>query len=77
MLGGFFYGGVGIGVGHIDGDWQDEPFYALRAGVDFALGGLDLDGYASYRFQSTGDLEGFGKKDLDALTFGALIRFGR
>jgi len=76
MLGGFIYGGAGIGIGYIDDDWQDNPFYALRAGVNLGLAGLALDVFTSYQFQSTSDLEGLGKKDLDALTFGALIRFG-
>jgi hypothetical protein len=34
---GRIYGGGGIGVGYIDGDWQKDPFYALRAGLDLPL----------------------------------------
>jgi hypothetical protein len=76
MLGDFIYGGVGIGVGHIDGDWQSNPFYALRGGVDFMLGNLDLDVFASYRFQKSKDFGDLDNDDLNSLTFGALIRFG-
>jgi hypothetical protein len=76
MIGDFIYGGAGVGIGYIDGDFQSNPFYALRAGVDFFLGGLDLDAFASYRFQKAKDLQGFGSDDLNTITFGALIRFG-
>ena len=75
LLGNFIYGGVGIGIGHFDGEWLSDPFYALRAGVDFTLGGLDLDAYALYRFLDTEVFEDFGTQDLDSITFGALIRF--
>jgi len=34
LVGGFIYGGAGVGFGYIDGEWFDDPFYALRAGVD-------------------------------------------
>lgn len=77
LLGNLIYGGVGTGIGYIDGDWQSDPFYALRAGVDFVLAGLDLDVFASYRFQKDDNLKDFASDDLDTLTFGALIRFGR
>jgi len=76
MIGNLIYGGVGIGIGHIDGDWQSNPFFALRAGVDFLASGLDLDLFASYRFQKANDLEHLGSDDLNSITFGALIRFG-
>lgn len=76
LVGNFIYGGIGTGIGYIDGDWQSEPFFALRAGVDFVLAGLDLDAFTTYRFQKDEDLKGFGSDDLDTITFGALIRFG-
>lgn len=76
LLGQFIYGGVGIGIGHFDGDWQSNPFYALRAGVNVRPGGLDLDLFASFRFQKDKHLENFGSDDLNSITFGALLRFG-
>ena len=75
LLGDFLYGGVGIGISQFDGEWWTDPFYSLRAGVDFSLGGLDLDAYALYRFHETEDFEDFGEQDLNSITFGAQIRF--
>ncbi len=75
LLGNFIYGGAGIGIGYFDGEWWNEPFYALRAGVNLALAGLDFDAYALYRFQDAEVFEGFGEQDLNSITFGALIRF--
>jgi hypothetical protein len=75
LIGSMIYGGVGIGIGYIDGDWQDNPFYALRAGVDLGLGGLGLDVFASYQFQTTKVFEEFESDDLNSITFGAIVRF--
>jgi hypothetical protein len=76
LIGDLIYGGLGTGIGYIDGEWQSEPFFALRAGVDFVLAGLDLDVFGTYRFQKEEDLKGLGSDDINAITFGALIRFG-
>ena len=76
LIGSTIYGGAGIGIGHTDGDWQTNPFYALRAGVEVPLGGMALDTYASYQFQSGAELEDLTGEDLDSLTFAALLRFG-
>ncbi len=76
LVGGLIYGGAGIGIGYTDGDWQNDPFYALRAGVNLGLAGLDLDIWASYRFQNDDDLKALTGEDLDSLTFAAMLRFG-
>ncbi|HEX5133188.1 MAG TPA: hypothetical protein VFX92_11970 [Candidatus Krumholzibacteria bacterium] len=76
LVGGLIYAGGGIGIGYIDGDWQNDPFYALRGGVDLALASFDLDLYASYRFQSDDDLKNLTGEDWDSITFAALLRFG-
>jgi hypothetical protein len=76
LLGDLFYGGLGTGIGYIDGDWQSQPFLALRAGANFVLAGLDLDAFATYRFQKDDNLKDVGSDDLDTITFGALVRFG-
>lgn len=70
FVGGFIYGGLGIGIGHINGDWQSDPFYAIRAGVKFAM----LDVFTSYRFQKWSDIDG-SSDDWDTITFGAMFKF--
>ncbi len=75
LIGGLIYGGAGIGIGYWDGDWQDNPFYALRAGVDLGLGPVTLDAFASYRFQTSKVFEDIDEDDLNSITFGAIVRF--
>ena len=76
LIGGLVYGGAGIGIGHIDGEWQDHPFYALRAGLNFPLGGVGLDVFGTYRFQKDEEFNDLTGEDLDSVTFGAILRFG-
>jgi len=75
LAGKLIYGGAGIGIGHIDGDWQSDPFYALRAGVDIPLSTFSLDIFGTYQFQSDQDLEDLTGEDLDSATFAAILRF--
>jgi hypothetical protein len=75
LAGGMIYGGAGVGIGYIDGEWQNDPFYALRAGVDLTLAKFDLDIFGTYQFQSDEDLKNLTGEDLDSLTFAALLRF--
>jgi hypothetical protein len=75
LAGGLVYGGAGIGIGYIDGDWQDRPFYGLRLGANLQITRFDVDVFTQYRFQSTRQLENV-VDNLDALTFGAQLRFG-
>ena len=70
FVGGFIYGGVGMGIGYINSEWQSDPFYALRAGVKLAF----LDIFTSYRFQKWSDV-GTDSDDVDSLTFGAMFKF--
>lgn len=73
------YGGVGIGIGYLTGDgagWASDPFWALRAGIEFGLGGLALDAFAAYRFQNANFVDGAEDLDLDALTIAAQVKFG-
>ncbi len=76
LTSGLIYGGAGIGIGYIDGDWQNDPFYALRLGVNVGLAGLALDVYGTYRFQNDSDLKAVTGEDLNSVTFAALVRFG-
>lgn len=73
LIGGLIYGGAGIGIGHIDGDWQSDPFYALRAGVRLGL----IDVYGTYNFWSNDDIKNATGDDLDSITFAAVLRFGK
>lgn len=75
LVGKFLYGGAGIGIGYTDGDWQSDPFYALRAGVNFPLGGFKLDAYATYHFWSNDDLKNLTGEDLDSATLAAVLHF--
>lgn len=65
---------AGIGWYYSDGDWADEPFYALRAGMGFMLiPNISLDVMANYRFTNWGDLEG-EDIDTDTIMLGAAVR---
>ena len=75
LLGKAIYVGVGIGIGYFDGDWQDDPFYAFRAGLDLeVLPRIYLDINANYRFQDSEVLDTIDEDDLDAVTIGASLR---
>jgi len=76
LVGGLIYGGAGIGIGYIDGEWFDRPFYALRAGVDIPLGPVSVDVKADYRFMNSSAFESVDSEDLDSITFGAVVWFG-
>ena len=75
LLGSSIYAGAGIGIGYIDGEWNDDPFYALRAGLELPLGRiLFLDINANYRFVKMSALEDLDSDDADQVTFGAALR---
>jgi hypothetical protein len=72
-------GAVGIGWYYSDGDWADEPFYALRAGMEFPLlPRISLDVNANYRFTKWGDLKDENGDvkviDTDTIMLGAALR---
>jgi hypothetical protein len=75
MIGSLLYAGAGIGIGHIDGDWQDDPFYGLRAGLNIPLGAVNLDTYGTYHFWNDDAFAEVTEEDLDSVTFAALLRF--
>ncbi len=78
ILGKGLYAGVGVGGYYTDGEFADDPFYALRAGFDIEiLPSLFLDINANYRFQTWDDLSDEGKDiDTDTVTLGAAVRLG-
>lgn len=75
LVGGFVYGGVGIGITNSSSfasDWSD-PYYAARAGFDLLLlPKLHLDLNANYRFDAWSELEDV---ETETLTLGAIARF--
>ena len=75
LLGSVIYAGAGIGIGHFNSDWMDDPFYALRAGVNLPLGAMGLDMYGTYHFWNNDAFEDVNGDDLDSITFAALLRF--
>lgn len=63
LFGEMIYAGAGIGTTNTDGDWADEPFYALRAGLNLKiLPHMYADISANYRFNDVADFE---DQDLD------------
>ena len=70
------YAGAGIGIGYTDNEWQQNPFYALRAGVVLPLAQFKVDLYGTYRFQSDTELKNTTGEDLDSVTFAGVLRFG-
>jgi hypothetical protein len=77
LLGKTLYAGAGIGIVNYDGDFADEPFFALRAGLNLeVLPSLYLDISANYRFNDKADLEDDDRKiDADTVFLGAAVRF--
>lgn len=71
----FIYGAVGIGAYYTDGEWSDDPFYDLRAGVNLGLlPFLKLDLYGNYRFMDFEELDVKEDVNADTLMFGAALR---
>jgi hypothetical protein len=76
IVGSVVYAGLGIGIYYTDGEWADDPFYALRAGLDLELlPGLHLDVQANYRFEEWKNLsEVADDVDTDSVTLGVGVR---
>ena len=76
-LGGTLYAGVGIGIMNDGDEFADEPFYALKAGLDFhILPRTHLDICANYRFNDKAQLKDDRTNiDADTIFLGAAIRF--
>lgn len=78
LIGRTIYGGLGIGMIYSDGNFADEPFYAIKAGLNLELlPGLYADIYGNYRFNDSAE---FDKEDTDIDTdtvfLGAALRIG-
>jgi hypothetical protein len=76
LVGPSIYGGIGIGTYYYKGEFAEEPFYLLRAGLDLdLLPMLSLDINANYRWEDWKDLGDVVEDlDTDTITLGAGIR---
>lgn len=77
LLGKAIYAGAGLGIVHADGGFADEPFFALRGGLNLEiLPEIYLDVSANYRFNDSADLDGDESDiDTDTVFLGAAVRF--
>ncbi len=77
LIGDFIYGGIGIATTYTDGDWADEPSYALRAGLAFhVMPRIIADINTTYRFNDLADFDDEKSDiDTDTLFLGAAVRF--
>ena len=76
LVGSAIYAAAGVGIYYTDGEFADEPFYALRAGLDLELlPGLSLDVNAIYFFNEWAQLDAPGSDiDTDTVMLGAAVR---
>lgn len=75
ILGKGIYAALGIGTYYRDGDFIDDTWYALRAGLEFPLliNNLTLDINANYRVEKWSDMDK-DKIDSDTILIGAALR---
>jgi hypothetical protein len=76
LIGKAIYAGAGIGIMNTDGDFADDPFYALKAGLDLeVLPSIHLDISANYRFNDKAEFDnGDTNIDTDTIFLGAAVR---
>jgi len=76
IIGGGIYAGLGIGGYYTDGEFAEDPFYNLRAGLDFCLlPFIYIDINANYRFEEWDDIKTVDEDiSTDTITLGAAIR---
>lgn len=76
VLGSSIYAAIGVGGYYYDGDFLDQEFYALRAGLEFELlPRFYLDINANYRVDNWDGIKE-AKEDIgsDSVTLGAVLR---
>lgn len=76
LVGRSLYAGAGIGFEYRDSDFADEPFFALRAGLNLELlPGIYCDIYGTYRFNDSAELDNEATDiDSDTVFLGAAVR---
>ncbi|MFN2354304.1 MAG: hypothetical protein ABR512_07250 [Desulfopila sp.] len=76
LFGSAIYAGAGIGIEYLDGDFAEEPFFALRAGLNLEIvPDVYWDIYGLYRLNDTAEL-GNEATDIDSDTvfLGSAVR---
>jgi len=78
LVGSGIYAGIGVGIMSVNGEWADDPFFALKAGLNFEiLPKIFLDISASYRFSNKEQLKDKETDiDTDTVFLGAAVRLG-
>lgn len=76
LVGKGIYAGLGIGTTYTDGDFAEEPFYALKAGFNIELlPGIFADIYGNYRFNDKADFDDDDSDiDTDTVFLGMAVR---
>jgi hypothetical protein len=75
-VGAGLYGGLGIGTLYADGNFSDNPFFILRAGIDLdLLPRVHVDVNANYHFAEWDGINEVDERlDSDTITLGAAVR---
>lgn len=76
LVGRSLYAGLGMGIMYSDSSFADEPFFALRAGLNLEiLPGIYVDISGNYRFNDSAQLENEATDiDTDTIFLGAAVR---
>jgi hypothetical protein len=76
IIGSTIYAAAGVGILYADGDFNNKPFYALRAGLDLKLlSQLYADLNVNYRFAEWTSLSAMSHDiNADTMTLGAALR---
>ena len=73
-IGNSIFAGLGGGIQYSDGEWADEPYYFIRAGLSILqLGPAHIDFHANYIFSDFDALDS-DDIDTDTVTLGAMVR---
>ncbi len=74
ILGESLFVAAGAGIQYSDGEFADEPYFLLRAGLSLiGLGPVQIDFHASYLFSDAGAFD-VDDIDTDTVTLGAMFR---
>lgn len=78
LAGSAIYGGAGIGIEYRDGSFAEQPFFALRAGLNLELlPSIYWDIYGIYRFNDKAELDDEATDiDTDTVFLGTAVRIG-